>query len=336
MTELEDVSVVIPTYRRADTLRHTLAAIASQDYPADRYEVLVVDDGPDPATKAVVAEFEGGPARITYLPQPNAGVAAARNHGARAATGDILIFLDDDIVVEPSHIRDHLSARAGRGDCLVNGHWEFSPETMAALAATPFGRFRIWVEDWVKQGVGMEPLDGTRVAPSGVTACNLSIAADSFWRLEGFDEAFPYAGCEDQDFSHRAKAAGHQLVYDHSIRLLHNDRRLDLRSFCERQRRGAFTAVVLAVRHPAERNRSLIRENTPPSRQDGPRLLVKKALKSILGRRRATEVVHAGISLLERVAPNSSLLRRAYWSTTGIYINRGVREGLTRVGGAIQ
>ena len=85
------VSVVIPTYNRADFLREAIASALQQDYP--NVELIVVDDGSRDDTAAVVGEF--GPA-VHYLWQENRGVSAARNRGAAASTGDLIAFLDSD------------------------------------------------------------------------------------------------------------------------------------------------------------------------------------------------------------------------------------------------
>jgi len=330
------VSLVVPTYRRPDALRLTLAALLAVDYPPDRYEVIVVDDGSGDDTAEVVADLQRDTeAKLVYLQQDNAGVATARNQGARSATGEMLIFVDDDIVVEPSHIRDHLATRATQGDALVNGHWEFSPDLARALATTPFGRFRLELERWVKDGVAKSPLGDGCEAPSAVTACNLGVRRALFWDLGGFDETFPFAGYEDQELSYRAATAGSRLVYDRRIRLVHNDQRLSLAAFCARQRTGACTAVYLAARHPEEFGaRRIIVENGPLTRSDPFGRGLKKLLKSMLTTAPARASIHAAVRALERVAPRSSLLQRSYWSVSGLYIFQGVRDGFASVDGS--
>lgn len=327
------VSVVVPTYRRPVALRSTLAALLAVDYPPDRYDVIVVDDGSSDETADVVAELQkGAEAKLVYVQQENAGAATARNRGARSATGELLIFVDDDIVVQPSHVRDHVAARATRGDALVNGHWEFPAGLVRVFAATPFGRFRLGLERWVKDGVAKTPLGDGCEAPSGVTACNLGIRRALFWELGGFDETFPFAGCEDQELSYRAVRAGCPLVYDRRIRLVHNDQRPTLVQFCARQRRGACTAVYLAHRHPEEfGRRSMVVENGPLDRSDPPRRMAKKLLKAGLTTVPALCAVHGGIRFLEQVAPESRLLQRSYWSVCGLYIFQGVRDGFAAV-----
>jgi GT2 family glycosyltransferase len=332
--QLPTVSFIVPTYRRPDVLQPTLRALLAVDYPPDRCEVIVVDDGSGDRTGSVVAELQKTTrSSLVYASQPNSGASTARNHGARLATGEILIFVDDDIVVEPSHVHDHLTTRTAHGDALVNGHWEFPTDFADVLAASPFGRFRLEVERWVKDRIPKTHLDDGCESPSAVTACNLGIRRELFWELGGFDETFPYAGYEDQEFSYRAVEAGCLLVYDQRIRLLHNDQRLTFAQFCQRQQRGAGTAVHLACRHPGEFSvRPLIIENCRTTRSDPPGLILKKTMKRGLSTGPALASIHAGIQLLERAAPYSRLLQRTYWFVSGLYIFKGVREGFAAIG----
>ena len=326
------VSFVVSTHRRPQALRETLVRLQALDYPRAQYEVIVVDDGPDHSTRRMVAELGAGDVAITYLAQQNAGVARARNLGAARARGELLIFLDDDILVEPDHVARHLAVRETYGDCLVNGHWEFAPELMALLQQTPFGRFRLGVEDWVKAGISKEPIGDGRLRPSGVTACNLSISASRFRAIGGFDESFPFAGCEDQDFSYRSARAGFEFVYDPAIRLLHNDQRVDLQQFGARQRRGALTSTYLVARHPeAFADRALLLENAPATRFDPARLRAKKWLKRLYSTRLVMGLAVLISRALERLAPESRLLARIYTMTIGAHIFMGIREGLARL-----
>jgi glycosyltransferase involved in cell wall biosynthesis len=83
--------VVIPTYNRAELLGATLESVFAQSIPCA--EVIVVDDGSTDATPATVRRWGN---RLTYVPQENRGVAAARNHGLRLAESEWVTFLDSD------------------------------------------------------------------------------------------------------------------------------------------------------------------------------------------------------------------------------------------------
>lgn len=85
------VSVVIPAYNAAAHLRATLESVLAQSHSA--LEVIVVDDGSTDDTFEILTEFGS---KVRVLRQPNAGQAAARNHGARKAAGEFLAFLDSD------------------------------------------------------------------------------------------------------------------------------------------------------------------------------------------------------------------------------------------------
>ena len=326
------ISFVVPTYRRPEALRETLKALISLDYPQGAYEIVVVDDGSNDATPEVVREFSDDGPVVRYLYQRNAGVAKARNTGAAAATGELLIFLDDDILVEPDHVARHLAVRKSYGDCLVNGHWEFSSETRAALEETPFGRFRIELENWVKTAIEKEQLDDGRLRPSGITAANLAISATRFRDLGGFDETFPFAGCEDQDFSQRALEAGCAFIYDPTIRLAHNDERVTLDRFAARQRRGAHTSVYLVARHPETfADRPLFLENAPLTPFDPWRMRIKKYLKAAYSSPAGLTVAAALTRVLEICAPRSKVLKRLYTMTLGAHIFLGVRDGVAEI-----
>lgn len=105
MGDLPSVSVIIPTYRRARWLRGTLQTLVAQDYPADRWELVIVDNNSPDETKAVVAEFAGAPKAPRHILETRQGANFARNRGVNESTGDIVVFGDDDILVGPDWLR---------------------------------------------------------------------------------------------------------------------------------------------------------------------------------------------------------------------------------------
>jgi GT2 family glycosyltransferase len=91
------VSVVVPTHNRASSLGDMLAALLAQRYPADRLEVIVVDDGSTDATPEVVRAAQARtPFPIHYYRTECGGAAAARNFGVARARGEVLAFTDSD------------------------------------------------------------------------------------------------------------------------------------------------------------------------------------------------------------------------------------------------
>lgn len=95
-------SVIIPNYNNAATLPRAIESVLVQTYPA--HEIIVVDDGSQDHSSAVIARFG---AAVIHVHQSNSGVSAARNHGARVATGDWLAFLDADDVYLAARLQVH-------------------------------------------------------------------------------------------------------------------------------------------------------------------------------------------------------------------------------------
>ncbi len=95
------LTVAIPTYNRATFLRQTLAGLARQEYPADRFEIVVVDNNSTDATKEIVREFATRNPAPRYVVEPEQGLDHARNRAIAEARGEIIVFADDDILMQP-------------------------------------------------------------------------------------------------------------------------------------------------------------------------------------------------------------------------------------------
>ena len=98
-------SIIVPTFDRPEALTACVQAMRRLDYPRDRFEVIIVDDGSRIPAVASRPHLEDD-VMITVLRQANAGPASARNLGARHARGDILAFTDDDCRPTPQWLRE--------------------------------------------------------------------------------------------------------------------------------------------------------------------------------------------------------------------------------------
>jgi GT2 family glycosyltransferase len=115
------ISVVIPTFQRRAVLGRTLPTIFAQDLPPAQFEVIVVVDGSTDGTADYLQSIERPQCAFRVIQQDNRGQASARNTGLREARGEIVLFLDDDVICEPSLLRDHLEAHRRFGNCIVSG-----------------------------------------------------------------------------------------------------------------------------------------------------------------------------------------------------------------------
>ncbi len=113
-----NLSIVIPTYNRLEQLKKVLQGLEKQTWPSDSFEVLIVSDGSTDGTDSFLRSAIPCLQQKAFF-QPNQGVAAARNLGFTQATGEIILFLDDDVFPLPGLIEEHMLSHELYGDRAV-------------------------------------------------------------------------------------------------------------------------------------------------------------------------------------------------------------------------
>lgn len=197
MIRRPEAAVVIPSYNRPDRLRSCLEALTRLDGPAP--EIIVVDDGSETPLAPVCAEFGE---RVTCIRQCNAGPAAARNAGARAAEAPFVAFTDDDCRARPGWLTALRAAQNGDPKALVGGHVE------NALAGNVYAAASQSLCDYL-----YGYFDAAGGASPFFTSNNIGCDRKAFLDLGGFDDTFPLAAAEDRDFGLRWRAAGGALTF---------------------------------------------------------------------------------------------------------------------------
>ena len=195
-------SVVIPTYRRDDALRRCLEGVAAQEFPRDRFEVIVVDDARSPTAAAVVAAVAARhpDLRLHLLPGPGRGPAAARNIGWRAAEGEVVAFIDDD-------------AYPADAAWLREGSAPFADPAVVGVCGT----VRVPADD--------PPTDYQRnvrhLEAGGFITCNAFYRRSALQRAGGFDERFTAPFREDSDLHFRIESGGGVLTANPRAAVVH-------------------------------------------------------------------------------------------------------------------
>lgn len=105
------VSVILPTFNRQNQLQWVITGLEQQQLPFETFEVIVISDGSTDGTDAYLQALDT-PLQLITLRQENQGAAAARNYGLQHASGQTILFLDDDVVPEPNLIAEHLRTHA--------------------------------------------------------------------------------------------------------------------------------------------------------------------------------------------------------------------------------
>lgn len=231
-------SVIVPVYNGALTIERCLDALARQQTAPDAYEVIVVDDGSQDETCAVVDAWcrrhPSHHARVVR--QENAGPAAARNHGAQVAHADLLLFTDADCAPAP-HWIDALTAPFADPQVIgAKGTY-----TSAQQAAVP--RFvQAEYEDRYDRMRDMPQIDF-------IDTYSAAYRRAIFCENGGFDPIFTTASVEDQELSFRLAQKGYRLVFAPAAQVEHiHDE--NLREYFRRKYYIGYWKALLIRWHP--------------------------------------------------------------------------------------
>ncbi|MBI5493962.1 MAG: glycosyltransferase [Deltaproteobacteria bacterium] len=209
------LSVVVATYNRPVLITDLLQALATQSLPAEQFEVVVVDDGSTPPVRPALQAL-ALPYALRVLEQANAGAAAARHAGVLAARGEVVVVTDDDMVVPPDFLEEHLRAHEN-GYSLVLGAIVEDPRTTARQPVF----HRMHAEQLARE---RERAHARWVPARGSAVCtgNVSFRRSDYLRVGGFDRTL--ARSEDRELGIRLEKAGARVAFARDARTInHND-----------------------------------------------------------------------------------------------------------------
>lgn len=319
MSQLE-ISVIIPTYNRRKYLEETLDSLSNQDLSAKSFEVIVVDDGSKDTTKEIAKK--NYPFELKYISQSNQGDAIARNTGAKASRGVWLVFLDDDILVEPGYLA-----------AILAGHQSSSKRIVV-------GKEFLWLKEGnpVKQGRNLdrqslqEPELG-EIEFVEVCSNNMSLSKEAYFSI-GMMQNLDFPGSSmwcDVDFSYRAKKRGYEFLRSSGAICWHRDYvSQNMENLKKRWREASYRSVELFRRHPELITYlPMFYDMTPINwREDPPILILRKFARRISSYSPTLSLLEMVDKLLERInTPSAVMPRIKYWIIGG-YIFRGYRDGL--------
>ena len=226
-------TIQLCTYNRAALLERVLEACFDQTVPDDSYEVVLVDDGSSDETPAVIQRARlDAPCTFTVVSQENRGLAGARNAGIARATGERIIFIDDDVLVLPNFVAEHLRSHALSREAIVRGG-AIEVESLDELPPP------VW---------SIKNYSGNYFWTTNVSAPLATIRA-----IGGFDESFSEYGWEDIDVGLRLRARGVKAVFNPRALVYHFKpplRASSIEAMVRQARAKARTAVALARLHP--------------------------------------------------------------------------------------
>lgn len=201
-------SIVIPTHNRPKQLATCLESLSHLDYPRDRFEVIVVDDGSPVVLETIVDRFRDR-LNVILLTQNCIGPSGARNTGVKTAKGDFLSFIDDDCAPAKDWLRNLSDLFLRAPDRAIGGR------TINGLPNNLYSVTSQTIVDVAYAYYNPDPNQASFFASN-----NLSMAADLFHAIGGFDLKFTTS--EDRDFCDRWRHHDFKMTYAPEVVLYHS------------------------------------------------------------------------------------------------------------------
>lgn len=247
------LSVIITAYNDEETIEECLESFINQSLSEEKYELVVVNDGATDKTEEIVRGYVLSVSNLRLVSQTNLGVAAARNHGAAEAHGEILLFTQADIVAADEklltrHLNfhqnpQHLTSNIQPLTLSLVGHTNWHPD----FKITPFME---WLESGGPQFKFQQP---GKVGFLNFYTTNVSLKKEFFKKAGGFDEDFKLkAGItayEDTELGYRLEMQGLQLFYDPTALVYHHHHKT-LNDVLQRRYHEGIMSHKLTTKHP--------------------------------------------------------------------------------------
>ncbi len=243
------VSILIPTFNRARMLKSALESLKHIDYPHDKYEVIVIDDGSTDDTEETVMSFAGAvkskfeglafyprpddragepcPYKLQYLRQERKGTSAAKNLGIAHSNGEIIVTPNDDCEFDPGWLKNLLRPFENPGVGAVGGPDRAKPDDPFFTRCIDYTMTSFIGTAGTRGWHGQTRLSVGKYHPRGF---NMAIRKDVLTRVGTFIEGF--APGEDIELDYRIEKAGYQLCYAHDAPVWHK-RRGNLKKFAQ-------------------------------------------------------------------------------------------------------
>lgn len=202
------------------SLTDTLKCVATQDYPKDQYEIIIIDNGLTPAENLRELCDETALPPIRYIHEPKNGATNARHTGVKLSKGDFLVFIDDDILCDPTWLGKIVAPLENKNVALVTG------KAVLKYEAEPpewIGQFRMYLS-------GLDYGDDEHVLSKdeSVCSCNMAARRDAFFQVGGLNVCYygdpkllHYSGDGECGLARKIHNAGYKIWYSSEAWLYH-------------------------------------------------------------------------------------------------------------------
>ena len=243
------ITAIISTYNGATKLPTILSSLKNQSY--DKFELIIVVDGSTDQTLDILNGWIEKFRELKIVYQENKGRAAVRNTGVKNASGELLVFFDDDLIVSENCIKDHLEYHIQTGFRDI-----FTGEVLDAPVETAnnnsFLEYKKYIAaQWSKNLFNAEKRIAGNIyyAEDYIAGANFSLTKRAFDELGGLDESLNRM--EDFEFAIRAKEAGIKTVAaDKYATVIHRDSDNDFRAWVSKGRVAENNCALVYAKDP--------------------------------------------------------------------------------------
>jgi glycosyltransferase involved in cell wall biosynthesis len=210
MMKFPFISIIVPAFNEELYIRRCLESLVCADYPREKREIILVDNGSTDSTKLIAKEYD-----VAIIDKPLVKVGAVRNYGVISSQGEIIVFLDADCVVGESWLKNGVEAIFRSRNCVFGGQYRIRKD--------PSWLERYWILSDEESNIYQTTLVGGAIF----------VQKEHFNRVGGFNERLS-AG-EDSDLTERLRAEGYNVEIDPSLSVIHLGYPNTIKSFLGRQ-----------------------------------------------------------------------------------------------------
>jgi GT2 family glycosyltransferase len=242
------ISIIVAVKNEERYIGKCIDSLLNQSYPADKYEIIVVDGFSADGTWEILQELKKRNPELRIFKNLKENAAAGRNIGIRNAKGNYVAFIDGDALADTNWL-ENISKTFGEVDAVGVGGPDLLPpdseyisRVIGMIMASPFA-----------SGGKLNPSVQHIMSPRSayvkhIPTCNLCLKKDVVENLGYFDEMFVFAAGEDLEFNTRLTLAGYKLYYSPLIRVAHYRKR-DIRAFAKQIYKWAKAKAAIIKKH---------------------------------------------------------------------------------------
>lgn len=267
-------SLIVTTFNRPADLERCITSLMNQEKMGCRHEIIIVDDASDIDLTQKYTALSTDELPVIFLRHDqNSGLSASRNSGSSKASGELLFFIDDDILLDSGYVAAHVSFHKKENIATV-GNLHFPADKISRNNIMRYLDSR-----YLGSRKSLDPAYLNNLSPENFGAGISAIKVSYFQKIGGFSTDFRYYGCEDVFFGQSLKKAGVDLAFVEEAKATHYDT-----VSLERYRAKAFETAnkgwpILFGKFPELLKSSSIRWLMPKKKEES---LQVKIIKSFL------------------------------------------------------